>query len=332
MSSSAAKLMAGIGLVLTLVLAVVLYRISHNYAETAQKPVKTAAAATDAPAVPKILAVVALKPLAAYKAIGKDDVALVEVSVAPADYFTSVAQVVGKEPIVDVDGGAPVTRRYFGEGNMLARAIPAGFQAISVEITDVVAVGGFVRPGDMVDVLLYLRDSKDVEMAQARVLLKQVRVLAYEERLVDRPEGLTDDDNKKDANGNTSRSSSNQNRRTTRTAVLAVPELETTRLMLGASQGELRLALYGQAVPGTESEPEVATTATASATDETTVPGGLPASTDTLAKIESYKVPDKAISLQQLARIKPPPAKQNSAPIQVPVYRAAEVNTVAVKP
>jgi pilus assembly protein CpaB len=95
--------------------------------------------------------------------------------------------------------------------------------------------------------------------------------------------------------------------------------------MLGASQGELRLALYGQNGSRNRERAEVATTATASATDETTVPGGLPASTDTLAKIESYKVPDKAISLQQLARIKPPPAKQNSAPIQVPVYRAAEV-------
>lgn len=315
MSSSAAKLMAVIGLVLTVVLAIVLYRISHNYAENAQKPAK-AAAASDAPVVPKTLAVVALKPLAAYQPIGKDDVALVEVSVAPADYFTSVAQVVGKEPVVDVDGGAPVTKRYFGEGNLLARAIPPGFQAISVEISDVVAVGGFVRPGDMVDVLVYLRDSKDVDAAQARVLLRQVRVLAYEERLVDRPEGLTEADDKKAA-----ASRASQTRRT-RTAVLAVPEMETTRLMLGASQGELRLALYSQSVPGSESEPLA----------ETTVENGLPASTETLAKIESYKVPDKALTLQQLSRIKPPPAKQNSMPIQVPVYRAADVQTVAVKP
>jgi pilus assembly protein CpaB len=319
MSSSAAKLMAVIGLVLTLVLAVVLYRISHNYAENAQKPAKVAANA-DAPVVPKTLAVVALKPLAAYRPIGKDDVALVEVSVAPADYYTSVAQVVGKEPIVDLDGGAPVTKRYFGEGNLLARAIPPGFQAISVEITDVVAVGGFVRPGDMVDVLVYLRDAKDVTAAQARVLLKQVRVLAYEERLVERPEGLTDEDEKKGATSSVNRA--NQTRRT-RTAVLAVAEADTTRLMLGASQGELRLALYGQNAPGADS---------VAATADTTVVGGLPASSDTIAKLESYKVPDKALSMEQLSRIKPPPAKQANAPIQVPVYRAADVQTVAVKP
>lgn len=319
MSSSAAKLMAVIGLVLTLVLAVVLYRISHNYAENAQKPAKVAVNA-DAPVVPKTLAVVALKPLAAYRPIGKDDVALVEVSVAPADYYTSVAQVVGKEPIVDLDGGAPVTKRYFGEGNLLARAIPPGFQAVSVEINDVVAVGGFVRPGDMVDVLVYLRDSKDVTAAQARVLLKQVRVLAYEERLVERPEGLTDEDEKKAGTPNLNR---NTQARRTRTAVLAVAEADTTRLMLGASQGELRLALYGQNAPGAD---DAVTPA------EPTLAGGLPPSTDTLAKIESYKVPDKALSMEQLARIKPPPAKQNSAPIQVPVYRAADVQTVAVKP
>lgn len=320
MSSSAAKLMAGIGLILTLVLAVVLYKVSQNYAQTAQKP--TAAATADAaPAVPKVLAVVALKPLAAYKVIGKDDVALVEVSIAPADHYTSVAQVVGKQPVVDVDGGAPVTRRYFGEGNLLARAIPPGYQAISVEINDVVAVGGFIRPGDMVDVLVYLRDSQGVDSAQARVLLKQVRVLAYEERLVERPEGLTDED-KKEGDKAAARASSSSQTRRTRTAVLAVPETESTRLMLGASQGELRLALYGQAVPGIDSEPVA----------ETLVAGGLPASTDTLAKREAEKVPDKAISMPQLSRIKPPPAKQSSAPIQVPVYRAADVQTVAVKP
>lgn len=319
MSSSAAKLMAVVGLILTLVLALVAFKVSQNYAQTAQQasaPVVDPAT----PVVPKVLAVVALKPLAAYRPITKDDVALVEVTVAPSDYFTRVAQVVGKQPVVDVDGGAPVTRRYFGEGNLLARAIPPGFQAISVEISDVVAVGGFIRPGDMVDVLVYLRDGNDVEDAQARVLLKQVRVLAYEERLVDRPDGLSDEDRKE--SGTASSRASNQTRRT-RTAVLAVPESDTTRLMLGASQGELRLALYSQSLPGEEpAEPA----------SETVVAGGIPASTDALAKIEAEKVPDKALSIQQLSRIKPPPAKASSAPIQVPVYRASNVETVAVRP
>ncbi len=311
MNSSIARLVAAAAVVLTLVLAFVTYRVSRDYAAAPEAAAKAAAAQ---PVLPKILAVVALKPLAAYHAIGKDDVGLVEVSVAPADYFTSVAQVVGKEPVVDVDSGAPVTRRYFGEGNLLARAIAPGFQAVSVEINDVVAVGGFVRPGDTVDVLLYLRDAQGVSAAQARVLLRQVRVLAYEELLVERPEGLS---------GDARKDSSRSQTRRLHTAVLSVPEAQTTRLMLGASQGELRLALYGQK-PGSESAP-------AADTDAVLV-GGLPASPQTLAAIQATQVPDKAISMEELARIKPPPARQNGAAFQVPVYRAGSVETVAVKP
>lgn len=313
MSSNAAKLIAIVAVILTLLLALVGYRVSRQYAQQAQPAV--APVATQ-PQLPKTLAVVALKPLAAYRAITKDDVALVELTVAPQDYYTSVDQVLGKQPIVDVDGGAPVTKRYFGEGNVLARAIPPGFQAVSVEISDVIAVGGFVRPGDMVDVLLYLRGTQDVDAAQARVLLKEVRVLAYEERLVDRPEGLTEEEQDKQGN------SRNQQQRRSRTAVLAVPEAQTTRLMLGASQGELRLALYGQGVPGAESLPA----------PETTVAGGLPASPQAVAAIEADKVPDKALTIDQLARINPPPSRQAAQPLSVPIYRAAEVQTVSVKP
>lgn len=317
MSSSAAKVVAIVALVLTVLLAFAGYRMSQQYAQNGQQKAthQAVAGADAAAAVPKTLAVVALKPLAAYKAIGKDDVALVEVSVAPTDYFTNVTEVVGRQPIVDIDGGAPVTKRYFGEGNILARAIPPGHQAISVEVNDVVGVGGFVRPGDLVDVLVYLRNGKDVDASQARVLLQKVRVLTYEEQLVERPEGLKEED-KKDTNR-----SSSQNRRT-RTAVLAVPEQDTTRLMLGVSQGELRLALYGQTPPGTELAP----------VPETLVAGGLPANDQKLAEIASKKVPDKALSLDQLARIKLPPAKQGTAPVSVPVYRAEKVETVSVRP
>ncbi len=312
MSSSAAKVVAIVAVFLTLLLAFAGYKLSRDYAQSAQ-PAKAAAATSAAPAVPKTLAVVAVKPLAAYRAIGKEDVALVEVSVAPTDYYTSVNDVIGKQPIVDVDGGAPITKRYFGQGNVLARAIPAGFQAVSVEVNDIVAVGGFVRPGDTVDVLVYLRNNQDVDAAQARVLLRQVRVLAYDDRLVERPEGLTEDEKKDAASRN------NQTRRA-RTAVLAVPEKETTRLMLGASQGELRLALYGQTPSG---ELPV---------EDTTVAGGVPANDKALATAESNKVPDKALAMNELARIKPPPAKQRSQPVQVPVYRADKVETVSVRP
>lgn len=297
MSSTAARIVAGIAIFLTVVLAVVGYRVSHRYAEQSGQEQQVRVEED----VPRILAVIAVKPLAAYREIQRDDVVLAEISVAPKNYYTTVDDVVGKSPLVDVDQGAPVTRRYFAEGNHLARSIPSGYQAISVEVSDIVGVGGFVRPGDVVDVLLYLRGTNDVSTTQARVLLEQTRVLAYEEMLVDRPEGLEDQEQ-----------SSSRGSRRQRTAVLAVPEKKTTRLMLGASLGELRLSLHG--LPGNESDPLARTR--------------LPLSDEALKAAAAKKVPDMALTAAELSRVKKPPAKKQVVRPKVVVYRGSQVETV----
>lgn len=305
-SSTAAKIVAGVAIFLTIVLAFVGYRVSRQYAEGSER---AQAQARKAEEEPKILAVVAVKPLGAYKKIGKDDVVLAEITVAPRDYYTSLEDVVGKEPLVDVDQGAPVTKRYFAEGNVLAKSVPAGFKAVSVEVSDVIGVGGFVRPGDIVDVLLYLRGSGDVENTQARILLKDTRVLAYQELLVDRPQGLKDEEKTDRA-------------RKQRTAVLAVPESDTTRLMLGASMGELRLALHGMQTPAGSG---------ASAAPAPT-PAGLvlPLSEDALKAEAARKVPDLAYTARQLGRVELPPAeKKKIVPREkVVIYRGSDVQTV----
>jgi pilus assembly protein CpaB len=249
--------------------------------------------------------VVATKPLAAYKAIDRESVALVPVMVAPTQYFTSFDEVVGRTPLVDIDAGAPITARYFKEGNVLARVIPAGYQAVSVEINDVIAVGGFVRPGDIVDVLLFLRSGSGIEQPQSRVLLKEARLLAYEDRIIDRPQGLKDDE----------KTGERQQGRHVRTAVLAVPEAETTRVMLGASLGEVRLALRGQR----ETEPVSADAA-----------GGIPLSPEAVAAKEAQKVPDKTVTAAELSTVRPAPAKDKKpAPApSVEVYRGSEHEVV----
>lgn len=307
MSSKAIKIMAAIAVVLAVILAAIAWKVSRNYAASANN--RETQRAADPQAAPKVLAVVAVKPLAAYRKIEKDAVALVEVAIAPKDYYTSVDQVVGKAPLTDVDGGAPITGRYFAEGNVLSKAIPPGHQAVSVEVSDVIAVGGFVRPGDIVDVLLYLKGNQDeVENVQARVLLKKTRVLAYQDLLVERPEGLKEEE----------KPGRDSNTRRQRTAVLAVPDADTTRLMLGASMGELRLALHGAAPEGTE---VVAIDPAAAGT------GGLPINEAALKAEAAKKVPDKAITAAELSRIQAPPGKRVVRQ-SVTVYRASTVETV----
>lgn len=318
MSSNAARIVAVVAILLTVILAVLGWRVSQQYAEKSERAQAQVKAQAETQQAPKILAVVAVQPLAAYQKIAKDAVVLAEVSVAPRDYFTALEDVIGREPMVDIDQGAPLTTRYFAEGNVLAKAIPFGFQAVSVEVSDVIGVGGFVRPGDMVDVLIFLKGSgDDVESSQARVLLENTRVLAYQEMLVDRPEGLKEQEQAERNSG-----------RRQRTAVLAVPDKDTTKLMLGASQGELRLSLRGLAKEG-----ELAAAALPVDPGAPVAEGALPISAEAKAAEDAKKVPDKVITLQQLAKVQATPAekeKQKTRTVvrqRVIIYRGSEVET-----
>lgn len=304
MSSTTLKIVTVVLVLLALILAGVSYRVFHSYAEEAQKATEDA----KKQATPQTLAVVALKPLPAYQPIDRDSVGLVPVTVVPPQYFTNLDDVVKHVPLVDIDAGAPVTGRYFKEGNVLAKVIPAGFQALSIEVTDIIAVGNFVRPGDIVDVLLYLRPgaagssgTTTADQAQSRVLLKDVRVLAYEERIIDRPEGIKDDKNGEP-----------QHRQ--RTAVLAIPDADTTKVMLGVSMGEIRLSLHSQNPEAEHVEP--------------VGENGLPLSAKAIAARDASKVPDKAITAGELSRVRPSPKARNANP-PIEVIRGSKVERTA---
>ena len=224
MSSTALRTFAFALIVLAVLFGVVAYYMNRQ--------IETGPDANVSAPVPEdnsVLAVVAVRPLQPYQEITLEDVSLVPISVQPAQYYTDVGNVVGRQPVRAVPTGSPVTDEAFGRPNALAQAIPPGTQAMSLSISDVIAVGGFVQPGDFVDVLIYLRSAGDqVEASQARILLEHARVLAYQEQLI---------------NGDAKDGEGNARARRERTAVVAVPTDQTTRVMLGASLGELRLAL-----------------------------------------------------------------------------------------
>ncbi len=303
MSSTTIKMIAVVSVLAAIVMVLLGFQFSRNFAEQAQKAQEQASVQE----AKQTLAVVALRPLAAYEPIARDAIALVPVSIVPPSNYSSIDDVVDKVPLVDIDAGAPVTQRYFKEGNALVRVIPPGHQAVSVEVNDVVAVGGFVRPGDIVDVLLFLRSGANMTDPQSRVLLENIRVLAYEERIIDRPEGIKSDD---------------KQRARVRTAVIAVPDKDTTRLMLGASLGELRLALHGQSA-----DPDAGETAEMPPIEPAfaaTVAGTAPAPT-------AAPVPDKAISLAELSRMQRKSGAQAPARPKVEILRGSALETVTTQ-
>jgi len=324
MSSNAIKIVAGVFVVLAVILAFVGFRMSRNYAQNAQLQ-QTAQAQN--PAVPQTLVVVAVKPLLANQPIDKDSVALVPVQVAPKDYFANLDDVVNRTPLIDVDTGAPITPRFFKDANQLAKLIPAGDQALSLELNDVLGVGNFVHSGDIVDVLVYLKNdsSNKIDPAQARILLKDALVLAYDEHITTPIKDDKSDTRAQQTPG-----------RHQRTVVLAVPEADVTRVMLGASLGDLRLALHGATPIEIAAAAPVDSTAPA-VTGETPPPApaptevaasALPLSDAAKAKAAAAKPTDNVITAEELAAVKPKLKKDGTAPVGIQIYRAGKRETV----
>jgi len=331
-NSNAIRIVAIVLGLLAIILAIVGWRMSRSFAESASKAQEQQPVAA-APAVPQILVVIATRPLAANVPIDRDAIVLAPVTIAPTEYFANVDDAIGRTPLIDIDAGAPVVPRFFKDANMIARGVPDGFRALSLKVDDVVGVGGFVRPGDTVDVLVYIKsvtstptgeksgpDKTEDIPTQARVLIRDIRVLAYEDHLVEPPKGLPDDKDKQ---------AQNQGRRE-RTAVLAIPETQVTKVLLGSSYGELRLALHG--TPATTAATADTGTSAISAVSEPV--GSLPLSPEAKAKADAEAELAAAqiitaTELTQLIAKGKKKAVRSEGPPRIEIYRGSELKTVS---
>lgn len=178
--------------------------------------------------------VVASKPLTAGQAIEAGSLRVAQLTINPAGAFMTVAEAVGRVPVLDLGTGAPLLENQLMSG--LALRLEPGERAVAVKADEVMGVGNSVRPGDFVDVFFALKaDGRDVDRSQSRLLLARKRVLAFGTASVD---GMP-------ANGEGRGSQKPQaaNQQPARTAVLAVPVEDVNRLALGEANGRLLLAL-----------------------------------------------------------------------------------------
>lgn len=180
-------------------------------------------------------AVVAVHGIAPGHVIVAGDVKLAPVPAPPEGSMGSLAEVLGKAPDVPVAAGETLGARHFIAASALARAVSPGERAVAIRVDEVVAGGGFVQAGDHVDVLLYLRGGNaEIRATSAQVVLRHVRVLAYGDNVGPKTSAVPGVAPRQDSGAVKSRA-----------AVLAVPAADTARLMLAASAGDLRLAVYG---------------------------------------------------------------------------------------
>lgn len=207
--------------ILTLVLAAALGLYAYKLGREITRPPEVASEEERLPRV-----VVATRSVEAGTPLAAEDVGLEPMGVAPKGSFATVDPVLERAPVITLEEGEPVLAKHFFSLGPLGESLLPGERAVAVKVDGVIGLGGFVQPGDRVDVLLYLaRDGREVEASRARLLAANLRVLAYGDRTPsDGGEAGPVD---------------------ARSAVLAMPAAQMSRLMLGASKGRLRLALRG---------------------------------------------------------------------------------------
>ncbi|MDF3932642.1 Flp pilus assembly protein CpaB [Pseudomonas citronellolis] len=177
--------------------------------------------------------VVVTRDLPALAVLGKDDLRLEYLQTPPAGSFAKLDSLLGQRVWLAVPAGSILSGAVLEPGGPLARTIRPDERAMAIAVDDVVGGGGFVLPGDYVDVMLYVADQQGMERnLSAQVVLPGVRVLTYGEQIAVAQDGQARDDKAKDGE-----------RKVARTAVLAVPADATARLMLASQAGSLRLAI-----------------------------------------------------------------------------------------
>ncbi|WP_329846606.1 Flp pilus assembly protein CpaB [Stenotrophomonas sepilia] len=176
---------------------------------------------------------------------------------------TSIAAVTGKVPVQDIAEGSVINGSALAQGFSLQ--LRPGERALAVPVDELVGAGNRILPGDFVDVFLNLRNAQPSinspgEAAQTRLLLSRLRVLSYGQQDIvplatettsDSEADTRNDPRAADITGSGStHSSSNEAPQPARSAVLAVPVADANRLLLGAQQGKLFLALRNPADTG----------------------------------------------------------------------------------
>ncbi|MDD5036963.1 MAG: Flp pilus assembly protein CpaB [Methylococcaceae bacterium] len=100
------------------------------------------------------------------------------------DMFTEKSQVLGKYAIDKVFKGEPLNRRRMierKEGSILSLVFPENKRAFTVRVNDVSGVGGFLSPGDRVDLLVSRKQPGLNEETRTETLLQDIKVLAVDQ-------------------------------------------------------------------------------------------------------------------------------------------------------
>lgn len=267
MQARTLKIIAALLIISAIVMGVIGYKISQS---DNARPIPTATAATvdhnEITYAQKVLVV--NQNLQKGSVITEDLLELVPFPIPVDDGFTRPEDVTNKQLEFAVRKGDVLRKAMFEKQSLLASHIREGYRAIAVDVDEVVGAGGFLIPGDHVDVIFTAKGSKDTYgKSMARRILRNIKLLAYGSDIGEElPAPAVE--NKK------ARSSSSDNKESgkrSRSAVLEIAVTDINTLTLAESSGKLRLVAVGESelAQGSEGDSETAS-AEASQKDEAT--------------------------------------------------------------
>lgn len=247
MNSTFLRVLAILMAIAAIATAFIGYQLSHK------KPTDTIAVV-----VPSYAQVVARNDIPAGHVLTLEDLELASTQQQDKRTFSDPQSLIGKTTTMAVIKGAAFNASHFPAVSLLGQALAPHERAVAIKVNEVVGVGGFIRPGDHVDVLLYLRTDRETgDISSAQVVLTNVKVLAYgtitSETEPSQNAALTPSEPGKLG---ADQRSDIKNSKESHSAILAVDAHDISKLMLADSTGILRLALRGESLadgngPGT---------------------------------------------------------------------------------
>ncbi|MGD7034510.1 Flp pilus assembly protein CpaB [Methylotuvimicrobium buryatense] len=245
--------------VLAILLAIGAVAIGYLGYKASQTPAKPEPAVVEQVQPKGEEVVFAARDIPAGQVIAEADLTTAVVPTRPVRSFASAAELTGRKTRVDIAAGEMLLGSHFPTYSQLALALRPGERALAVKVDEVIGAGGFIEPGDHVDVLLYLRSDREVgNDSSAQVVLSDVRVLAFgnmlslPEQSVDEEDARSSGKDQAKAKDGASKPASTRQKKDveptgkkSKTAVLAIGETDTSTLMLAESGGRIRLALRG---------------------------------------------------------------------------------------
>jgi pilus assembly protein CpaB len=237
--------------ILSAILAIGALAVGLLAIKLSQGPSAPASVPAAAPqeAVPTVAVATSARAIKAGQTIVASDVAVKGVQGPPANAFKEIPDLLGRMAATDIPAGTPLVPSHFA-ADSIAYLLKSGERAVGIQVDEVSSVGGFIKPGEHVDVLAYVppTDERNNRLGASTVVIQDARVLTIGDA------SKIEQDLAKDKSDSMSVTMAKESglkvaaeiqtrRMNLKSAVLAVKDSDVNRLMTAATVGQVRLAL-----------------------------------------------------------------------------------------